>query len=199
MLQLNIVYSASCAPAQVPVPRCTLPPMVPFARWSLVCCVMLGACTGRDDGKHVFQSPPPAPVASATAQPTQSVPERPIGSGGSTARVASLRLVSTGQPVSLGEIGESFDVVALVSLGAGSSSGASARIELRISGERDTALVTHVAAPIPAVIAHSFRVYVGSSGSGLGDGSYQAQVRFIAAGGRTIASSVPVYFTVRLK
>ncbi|MEO8562379.1 MAG: hypothetical protein ABI601_09915 [bacterium] len=153
------------------------------------------ACAG-DDSRHVYESPPPMRAAApAVAAPV--TPELPIGSGGPDARVAAVRLVSTGAPATLDRLSESVDVVTLVSRGRESSAQGPARLELRITGALDTTLVERLETPLPMVVAHSFRVGARDGSVGLPTGRYQLQIRLVGPTGRDVASSVPVFIGVR--
>jgi hypothetical protein len=127
------------------------------------------------------------------------VPEPAIGGAWPIATINSVRLASTGSPALLGEIADSVDVLTLVSRGRGSSPDGPARIELRLGGPTDTTLVERVAGPVPAVIAHGFRVVVGGASGGLRDGVYHARVRFVGPTDHVIAQSVPLYLRVRAR
>jgi hypothetical protein len=157
--------------------------------------LLVGACAGEDARDHVFVSRPPAPVV-RPSPPAPPVPERPLGAAGPTAKIESVRLVSTGAPVSLGEVRESFELLVVVSRGRGTSPMEAARAELRLTGAVDTTLVTPFEPPVPLVIALPFRVPVGASG-GLRAGRYAAQVRLIGAAGRVLAASAPLALSVR--
>jgi hypothetical protein len=173
-------------------------PLVPFVaprRALSAVSLLLTACTGEDARDHVHVSRPPTPVVRPTA-PAPPVPERPLGAAGPSARIESVRLVSTGAPASLGDVRESFEVLVVVSRGRGVSPVQSLRAELRVSGGSDTTLVARFDAPVPLVVAHPFRVPVGGPG-GLARGRYAARVRLVMATGRVLAASTPLTLGVR--
>jgi hypothetical protein len=157
---------------------------------------MLAACAGDDARNHVHRSPPPVRAAPATTV-TPDVPEPPVGAAWPSAGISSVRIASTGQPASLGNIADSVDVLTVVTRGSASSPEGPARIELHLAGPTDTTLVERLRSPVPAVIAHDFRLIIGNGDAGLRDGVYHARVRFVGPSGTTIAQSVPLFFTVR--
>ena len=157
--------------------------------------LLLAACAGDDARDHVFVSRPPTPVVQLSA-PESPVPERPLGAAGPSAKIESVRLVSTGAPASLGEVRESFEMLVVASRGRGNSPLQAARAELRLTGAFDTTFAAHFEPPVPLVIALPFRVAVGAPG-GLCQGRYMAQVRLLTATGRVLATSAPLALRVR--
>jgi hypothetical protein len=165
-------------------------------RSCLVAFALFIACTRDEAVSHVYQSPPPS-AAQAPPVPINNAPEPPIGSGGPSARITGVRLVSTGEPVALDQLTEAVFVTTLVSRGRQSSPAGPARLELRITGATDTTLAVTVQAPVPLVIAHDFAVAMGPGSGGLPPGRFAMQVRFIGAAGRRLAASVPLPIRVR--
>lgn len=123
------------------------------------------------------------------------VPEPPLGSG-VTARIMSVRRAATGAPVSLEQVREPIELLALVSHGRTLASTSAARLELALSGPLDTVQVLPLFAPVPVVVTHVFRVRAGP-GSGLRAGRYEARARLLGEDGRLVAESIPVTFLVR--
>ena len=97
----------------------------------------------------------------------------------------------------LDDLTEAVDVVTVVSRGRGSSANEPVRLELRVKGIVDTTLVERLAAPVPIVVAHSFRISSPDGSAGLPDGRYALQLRLVGPTGRAVAASVPVFMQVR--
>ena len=170
-------------------------PLAAFRRALPAVSLLIASCSGEDARDHVFVSRPPAPLV-RPSPPAPPAAVRPLGAAGPSAKIESVRLVSTGAPVSLGEVRESFEMLVVVSRGRSTSPTEAARAELRLTGAFDTTLVTHFEPPVPLVIALPFRVPVGASG-GLRAGRYAAQVRLIGGAGRVLAASAPLALSVR--
>jgi hypothetical protein len=163
-----------------------------------ICCVSLLACAGDEGRQHVFTPKAPSrPGGVSASSPAAREPESEPGSGTPIARIASVRAVSTGAPVSLGSINESVNVLVLVARGRASSDRGPAQLELRLTGAHDTTLAETLSSPVPAVVAHSFHIPVGGSGAALRNGRHRAQVRLTGPDGALIVSSVPLELTVR--
>ncbi|MEO6527968.1 MAG: hypothetical protein ABIP93_15215 [Gemmatimonadaceae bacterium] len=158
---------------------------------------LLAACAGDDVRDHVHRSTPPARPAPPPASVPSVATKPPLGAGGPSAEIISIRLASSGAPVSLDHITDTVNVLALVTRGAGSSSLGPARLELVLHGPQNMTLIEWSATPVPLVIAHEFRVPVSNGWEGLPTGLYLAQVRLVGPTGWLIAQSTPVTWKVR--
>lgn len=129
------------------------------------------------------------------AAPSTPVAEPALGTV-ATARIASVRGAATGAPVSLEQVREPIELLALVSHGRTIAATSAARLELAVSGPVDTVLAVGLAAPVPVVATQVFRIDPGPR-SGLPAGRYEARVRLVGEDGRAVAESIPVAFVVR--
>ncbi|MEP6622661.1 MAG: hypothetical protein ABJE47_25290 [bacterium] len=151
----------------------------------------------RDDpAPHVFHAPAPAPP-SAVAPVPASGPDVPFGSETAGIRVIAFTNAVTGAPISLTDIRDSVDVLALLARGPGADPSESLRAQLLLRGACEGVLTTAFPAPAPAVIAHQFRLRVaGGEIACTRDGDFTAQVVLRGSRGRAIASSVPLHLVV---
>jgi hypothetical protein len=170
----------------------------PIAALSLA--LALG-CTDGGPQQHVFIGTPPRPTPPAAATvvtvPAQ-VPEAPLGSFGPAARITGVLDAATGRPATLTAVTDSVDLVTVAARGQATSRSEAMQLRLTLSGPRETTLVLRVAPPTPAITAHPFRIVLadGAGGPGLADGHYRVQAR-IVLGGRTLATSMPIFLTVK--
>jgi hypothetical protein len=153
------------------------------------------ACGGETAHDHIYTSKPPAVARPAAPVRAAPVAEPAFGSV-PTARIVSLRIAATGVPVSLEQIREPIEILAMVGHGRTIAATSAARLELVVSGPVDTVHVMPLAAPVPLVVTQAFRIEVGSA-RGLRRGRYEAQARLVGEDGRTVAASVPVAFQAR--
>lgn len=175
-----------------------MPRPAPIA--ALLLALALG-CTDGGPQQHVFHGAPPLPKQ-APAPTMVTVPaevlEAPIGSFGPAARITGVLDAATGQPATLTAVTDSLDLMTVAARGSATSRSEAMQIRLTLSGPRDTTLVVRVAPPTPAVTAHPFRVVLadGAGRPGLPGGHYEVRAR-VMLGGRTLATSMPIFLTVR--
>lgn len=156
---------------------------------------VLAACMEDEGRNHRYMNKPPAPAVHAAVPNTAPVPEPAIGSVPS-ARIMSVRVAATGAPVSLVQVREPVEILAMVSRGRGSPPSRPVRVELSIRGPVDTVLSADVSADVPLILALPFHVDVGGPG-GLPPGRYEAQARIIGREIGPMAASVPISVVVR--
>jgi hypothetical protein len=157
--------------------------------------LLAAACSGETARDHIYLSKPPAVARPAVPASSAPVAEPALGSV-ATARIVSVRRGATGAPVSLEQIREPIELLALASHGRSLASTSAARLELALSGPVDTVHTLPLSAPVPVVVTQLFRIEVGP-GSGLLAGRYEARARLVGEDGRVVAESVPVAFLVR--
>jgi len=153
------------------------------------------ACTEDEGRNHRYLNKPPAPAVRATVPASAPVPEPAIGSVPS-ARIMSVRNTSTGTPASLEEVGEPLEILVMVSRGRATPDSRPARVELALSGPKDTVLAVPVSPAVPLVVALPFHVAIGAPG-GLTPGRYEARARIVGEGAGILAESVPLPIVVR--
>ena len=144
-----------------------------------------------DEGRnHRYLNKPPAPVVRPASPASPPVPEPAIGSVPS-ARIMSVRAVATGAPVSLEQVREAVEILALASRGRAAPASQPVRVELVIRGPLDTVLTADVSAEVPLIVALPFHLDVRGP-RGLPPGRYEAQARIVGGGGRHMAESIPL-------
>jgi hypothetical protein len=163
---------------------------------ALVPILPLVACREDGRGSHAFGSPPPVPATAPVAATVLPAAELPLGTRGPEARIANVADAATGRPVSLTDMRDSVEVLALFSLGPYPSVTERVTIQLVLRGACDEMLSIPFEPPAPVIIAHQFRVPLGAAGGGgMRDGACTLEARLLDARGKTLAASVPVHFT----
>jgi hypothetical protein len=164
---------------------------------ALVPIVPLVACREDGRGSRAFGSPPPVPASVPVVAAPPAV-ELPLGTGGPEARIANVADAATGRPVSLSDLRDSVEVLALYALGPHPSVSERVTIQLVLRGACDVVLSIPFEPPAPVIIAHQFRVPLGAAGGGsMRDGACTMEARLLDARGKALAASVPVHFTNR--
>ena len=156
--------------------------------------LVLAACMEDEGRNHRYLNKPPAPVVHPASPASPSVPEPAIGSVPS-ARIMSVRAVATGAPVSLEQVREPVEILALASRGRATPASQPVRVELVIRGPMDTVLTAEVTADVPLIVALPFHLGVRGP-RGLPAGRYEARARIVGEGGHLMAESLPVPLVV---
>ncbi|HEX9483247.1 MAG TPA: hypothetical protein VF929_01655 [Gemmatimonadaceae bacterium] len=155
-------------------------------------------CACQNDGPHTFHTPAPVPARAPAPAPQAPATEVPLGANGPEARILAVVDSATGAPVTLTNLTAPFSVMTVVARGPGQwMPDASARIELELRGPTHTVLALPLAEPTPVIIAHAFTVGRSGASGGLPTGNYLMQVKLLMRESTVLATSVPLYLTVK--
>lgn len=153
-------------------------------------------CHDEPPRPHVFRAPPPGIVTVSTVD---ALPALPIGTAAAETRIEGVSDAATGGPVALEQVTAAIQLLALAARGPHRPRDEAATLQLVLRGPTDTVLAHLMDRPAPSIIAHAFLVPVAQGeAAGLRVGRYIAQV-WLLSGRDTLASSLPIYFTVRAR